>query len=187
MIDKKEQLNILHVGFVLFAITAISALILAVVNSFTAPIIEQNDKITQEKAMSSVLPGAVGFEKVDYEVKEGSCVREIYSAGDDGVAVKAEPNGYGGAITLMIGIDNEFKVTGVEVISQSETAGLGANCTKDEFKQQFIGKTENIQVVKNGAADNEIDAITSATITSKAVTKGVNEAIDIVKELRGGK
>lgn len=187
MLERNERLDIFHVGFVLFAITAVSALILAAVNSFTAPIIERNNKLTQENAMRAVLPGAVAFEKVDYDVNESSCVSEIYSAGDAGVAVKAEPNGYGGAITLMVGIDAEYKVTGVEVISQSETAGLGANCTKDEFKKQFIGKTENITVVKNGADDNEIDAITSATITSKAVTKGVNEAIATVKALRGGK
>ena len=88
---------------------------------------------------------------------------------------------------MIVGVDNDLKVTGVEIISQSETAGLGAKCTEDGFKAQFVGKTENIAVTKNGAKDNEIDAITSATITSKAVTKGVNDAISVVKEAKEGK
>lgn len=67
------------------------------------------------------------------------------------------------------------------ITSQSETAGLGANCTKDEFKDSFKGKSAEITVVKNGAKNNQIDALTSATITSKAVTRGVNAAIEAAK------
>lgn len=185
MIDKKETINIVRVGLILFAITALAALILASVNSFTAPIIAENNKRTQEAAMREVLPEAESFEKVEFEADSSSCVKEIYSAKDAGVAVKAAPNGYGGEISMIVGIDADYKVTGVEIISQSETAGLGANCTKDEFKKQFIGKTDNITVSKSGAKDNQIDAIASATITSKAVTKGVNESIATVRKLRG--
>lgn len=186
MIEKKDRLEILRVGLILFAITAISAFILAFVNSFTAPVIAENNKKAQDAAMKVVLPEGKNFEKVEFQPDENSIVNEIYSAGDAGVVVMASPRGYGGEISMAIGIDMEYKVTGIEVISQSETAGLGANCTKDSFKEQFIGKTGDIQVVKNGAKDNQIDAISSATITSKAVTKGVNEAIATVKSMRGG-
>ena len=186
MIEKKDRLEILRVGLILFAITAVSAFILAFVNSFTAPVIEENNKKAQEAAMKVVLPEGNSFEKVEFTPEENSIVSEMYSAGDAGVVVMASPRGYGGEISMAIGIDSEYKVTGVEIISQSETAGLGANCTKDSFKEQFIGKTGDIQVVKNGAKDNQNDAISSATITSKAVTKGVNEAIATVKSMRGG-
>lgn len=186
MLEKKEKIDVFKVGFILFAITAAAALILAVVNSFTAPVIALNDKKTQEEAMKKVLPSATEFQQVEFTPEENSAVTEIYSGGDAGVVVKASPNGYGGKISMIIGIDSEYKVTGVEIISQSETAGLGANCTREDFRSQFVGKTENIEVVKNNASENQIDAITSATITSKAVTKGVNESITQVKQMRGG-
>ncbi len=183
--DKKSIVKeVIKVATILFAITAVAAAILAGVNSVTAPVIAENDRKAQEIAMKQVLPEATIFEKMEYEVNENSTVTEIYSS-DAGYAVKVAPKGYGGAISMIVGVDNDLKVTGVEVISQSETAGLGAKCTNSEFKAQFVGKTENIVVTKNGAKENEVDAITSATITSKAVTKGVNDAINAAKEAKG--
>ncbi len=186
MSDRKEGIEILRVGVMLFAITAVAAAILAAVNNITAPVIAENDRIAEEKALIAVLPDAVGFEKVEFEPEEDSIVTGIFSGGDAGAVVKVSPNGYGGEISMVVGVDNEYRVTGIEIISQGETAGLGSNCTKDEFKEQFKGKTENIEVVKNGAKDNQVDAISSATITTRAVTKGVNEAISTVKSMRGG-
>ena len=182
-----EKTEILKVGFILFAITAVAALVLAVVNNFTAPVITENNKRAQEEALRLVLHDAPGFELVEFTPSEGSSVKEVYNAGGIGTVVKVSPAGYGGKIDMVVGIDNNLKVTGIEIISQSETAGLGSNCTNDSFKAKFIGKTENITVVKNGAKGNEIDAISSATVTSKAVTKGVNDAISAVKTMKGGK
>lgn len=186
MSNRKEGIEILRVGIMLFLITAVAAAILAGVNSLTAPIIAENDRLAEEKAFIAVLPMAAGFEKVEFKPEEKSIVTEIFSGGSAGVVVKVSPNGYGGEISMVVGVDNEYKVTGIEIISQGETAGLGSNCTKDEFKEQFKGKTENIEVVKNGAKNNQVDAISSATITTKAVTKGVNEAVSTVKAMRGG-
>ena len=186
MANKKDGIEIVRVGIILFAITAVAAAILAGVNRFTAPVIAENNKLAQEKAMKAVLPGATEFVKKEYSELTDSIVSGIYKGSDIGYVVNVNPNGYGGTISLVVGVDNECKVTGVEVISQSETAGLGSNCTKDDFKAQFVGKTENIEVVKNNASENQIDAISSATITSKAVTKGVNTAILAVKTLKGG-
>lgn len=181
-----EKKEIVKVGFILFAITAIAALILAVVNSFTAPVISVNNKRAQDEAMKKVLPDAASFEQADFEIIKGNSVTEIYIGEGAGVVVKATPSGYGGKIDMVVGIDDEFKVTGIEIISQAETAGLGSNCTKDSFKSQFVGKTDGIKVVKNNAKENEVDAITSATITSKAVAKGVNDAMFVAKSLKGG-
>ena len=182
--DKKSiAKEVIKVALILFAITAVAAAILAAVNNVTAPVIAENERKAQEIAMKVVLPEADGFEQMDYTVNENSAVTEVYTS-DAGFAVKVAPKGYGGAISMIVGVDNDLKVTGVEVISQSETAGLGAKCTDSEFKAQFVGKTENIKVTKNGAKENEIDAITSATITSKAVTKGVNDAIAVAKEVK---
>ena len=182
-----ERGEILKVGAILFIITAVAALILAVVNNFTAPVIAENNKRAEEAAMKLVLPGADSFDKIDFTADESSSVREIYQGGEAGAVVKVAPVGYNGNIDIVVGIDNDLKVTGIQIINQTETAGLGANCTKDIFKAQFVGKTENITVAKNGATGNEIDAISSATITSKAVTKGVNDALSAVKEMKGDK
>ncbi len=187
MLKIKDSFEILRVGVILFLITTLAALILAAVNSFTAPVIAANNKKAQDIAMKKVLPAASEFKAVEYTPEEGSVITGIYSGQEAGVVVKAAPKGYGGAISMIIGIDNGYKVTGVEIISQSETAGLGAKCIEESFRGQFVGKTENIEVVKNNASGNQVDAITSATITTKAVTKGVNEAVAQIKEMRGGK
>ncbi len=181
--QKKDVLSIFKTGLILFVITAVAAGILAVVNSFTAPIIEANEKTKREEAMKKVLPDAQFFEKIDYV--SDSTVTEVYSGGEAGYVVLTEPNGYGGAISIVVGVDMDGTVMGVDITSQSETAGLGANCTKDEFINQFVGKTAGITVSKNGAKDNQIDAISSATITSKAVTQGVNDALSAVEQIEG--
>ncbi len=186
MVKKNVITEIFKVAIILFSITAVAAAILASVNSVTAPVIAENDRKAQEIAMKAVLPEATMFDKIEYELNDSSSVTEVYLS-DVGYAVKAAPKGYGGAISMIVGVDNDLKVTGVEIISQSETAGLGAKCTDSSFKTQFVGKTENIVVSKNATKENEVDAITSATITSKAVTKGVNDAIEAAKEAKGDK
>lgn len=189
MRDEIDVRAIAKTGLILFLITGIAALILAVVNNVTKPIISENEIQKQELAMKKVMPEAEAFKEIDKKYEENDKVSQIYAAEKDGdvigYAVIAEPNGYGGAISMVVGVSKDGFVTGVDITSQSETAGLGANCTKDEFKNQFIGKSEGITVVKNNAEGNKIDAMTSATITSKAVTDGVNMAIDAVKEIEG--
>lgn len=184
MAKKREGFEILRVGIILFAITAVAALILAYVNSVTLPIISEQETLKMQDAMTEVLPDADEFEEIPIELTQESDLTKIFKA-DAGYVVFAAPKGYGGEITMAIGIDNEFKITGLSIISQSETAGLGAKCTEKAWQDQFIGKTENITVAKGGAKDNQIDAISSATITSKAVTRAVNEAITAAKILGG--
>ncbi len=193
MFKKSDILNIFSVALKLFLITAISACVLAIINNITAPIIEKNTTDKQELAMKSVNENAVRFEKADMSalalVDLQCAVSGVYNAVDAqdktiGYAVMVSTGGYGGEILLTVGIDTDLKVTGIDIISHSETPGLGAKCIKAEFKNQFIGKGADIQVVKSGAKDNQIDAITSATITSKAVTNGVNTAISAVKFIK---
>ena len=98
--------------------------------------------------------------------------------------------GYGGQIQLMVGISKEGKLAGIKILSQSETPGLGANATLPSFYEQYKEKpiSKDLEVVKSGTSeDNQIQALTGATITSKAVTTGVNEAIKFYQEnLEGG-
>lgn len=191
MLKKEDVLNIIKVGLILFVITAVSALVLAAVNSMTAPVIAENEAKKQSEAMRTVLPDAKEFSDENlFEGIENKVVSAVYEAKDEngetaGYAVMANPNGYGGAISMVVGINPDMSVSGIDIISQSETAGLGAKCVNDDFKSQFGGKTAGITVSKNGGGENSIDAISSATITSNAVTSGVNASIEAVTELIG--
>ncbi len=193
MLNKKEITDIFKIGFTLCAITAVSAFVLALVNDITAPVIAANVARKQTAAMQKVLPEATGFTETEQlDEKINTIVKSMYEANDEngntiGYAVMVSPYGYGGEISLAVGVDNDLKVTGVDVISQTETAGLGNKCTEDEFKNQYIGKTLGIDVVKKDPKENEIDAISSATVTSKAVTSGVNAAIEAAQIMKGDK
>lgn len=92
-------------------------------------------------------------------------------------------DGYGGSIKISVGVTNEGTITGLGYIEIAETPGLGMNATEPKFKDQFKGKTTDAFVVKKGgaSADNEIDAISGATITSEAVTNAVNAILYFAK------
>lgn len=179
MIKSKE---IIKVGFILFVITALSALLLAFANKITAPIIAENNRIKTEEAMRLVLPEAETFTKAGIDG-----VDEVYigNVGDNfvGVCVVSSANGYGGAVKVMTGISAEGEVTGIDILGHSETPGLGANAEKPEFKSQFAGKTTGIGVSRGKATGNEINAMSGATITSKAVTEAVNKALEAAQLL----
>ncbi len=164
---------------VLFAITAVCAFILAFVNENTFDIIAAR---TQEKlniSMKSVMPAADSFEETDFLAEEP--VSKLYLARTQdklaGYCVVSKPGGFGGAITLMVGVDLQGAVTKVLIVGMSETPGLGTKANNEDFISQYEGKTSGITV--NGK-DNGISAITGATVTSKAVTSGVNAALAAV-------
>lgn len=99
-----------------------------------------------------------------------------------GYVAVASSKGYGGDVQIMIGVDLELKITGIEILDQSETAGLGANCENRTWLSQFVGQSGTLAVSKDGG---DIDAITAATITSRAVTSAVNKALSQVTEIEG--
>ncbi len=158
--------------------------LLAYVNSITAPVISANDQKTFEASMSEVLPNGGSFteEKISFTPDEsGVELSSIYKAENGGyVATAVCHEGYGGDITVMVGIKDDMTVNKIKIMSLSETAGLGAKSDTPEFMNQYNGLKNGISVVKNNggsAADNTISAISGATITSKAVTKAVNCAL----------
>ena len=161
----------------LFLITTIVAGLLELVNYVTADTIAEQIAQKAENAMRQVLE-ADSYEPLD--VPEDSAVTAAYRAGDKGYVVRVAPNGFGGAIDMMVGVDVSGAVTGVAIVSQSETASLGANCTREDFRAQFTGKTGTLSVSKDGG---EIEALTGATVTSRAVTDGVNTALEFVQEV----
>ena len=168
---------VLRLTLTLFLITTIVAGLLGLVNYVTADTIAEQIAQKAENAMRQVLE-ADSYEPLD--VPEESAVTAAYRAGDKGYVVRVAPNGFGGVIDMMVGVDVSGAVTGVAIVSQSETASLGANCTREDFRAQFTGKTGTLSVSKDGG---EIEALTGATVTSRAVTEGVNTALEFVQEV----
>lgn len=187
----KENLKL---GAILLIVTAIAGLCLGQAYSITKGPIEQQAVIANNTAMKETLPEADSFEKDDVFIPSGSVISEVYRGYSSdkpvGYTIKATPKGYGGTIELMVGISDSGKISGIKIMSHSETPGLGANSTNPKFYGQFKGKPIDnpLNVVKTGASkDNEIDAITGATITSKGVASGVNEAVEFYTSvLKGG-
>ncbi len=170
---------ILRLTLTLLLITAVVAGLLAFVNELTAGRIDELTRQKAEQAMREVLP-AQDYTPLDAALPQG--VTEAYRAGDAGYVVRVAPNGFGGAIDLMVGVKADGTVNGVAVIAHSETASLGANCTREEFRAQYAGGTGPFAVGQDGGT---IEALTGATVTSRAVTDGVNAALDFVREVQG--
>lgn len=171
----------------LFLICTIVTALLAGTNAITAPMIEQLQIETENKTKAQVLSTATGFSEAKTASLDG--VDYTYYEGYDesknivGYVFTTSSKGYGGDIVTMVGVNGDGAVNGIDFLTISETAGLGMNADKDEFKSQFIGKSGEIGVNKNAPAENEIQALTGATITSKAVTNAVNIALALFEEV----
>ena len=172
---------VLRLALTLLAITAVVAAVLAGVNSITAPAIADLKAQKTQEAIELVLPG--GGEIVE-DFPATALVSKVY-ASDSGYAVEVTPGGFDNTITMMVGVDTEGKVLGISVISHTETAGLGAVAAAgtpagEAFRGGFVGKSGSVSVTKDGG---EINAITGATITSRAVCAGVNAALECVAQM----
>ena len=171
----------------LFLICAVVTLLLAVTNSVTAPKIIELQAETENKTKAEVLPAAKEFSESKTVSLNGTDYTYYEGYGDGktlaGYVFTTVSKGYGGDITVMVGVKADGTVEGIDFLSISETAGLGMNADTDKFKSQFKGKSGEIGVAKSSPADNEIQALTGATITSKAVAKAVNEALALYEEV----
>ena len=179
---KSTPLYILRLALTLLVITSVVAAALAGVNAVTAPKIAAITAQKTQDAIAAVLPG--GGEQLDSFTDETGLVQAVY-ASDTGYAIEVTPAGFDGQITMMVGISREGKVLGIDIISHTETAGLGAvaaakTSAGERFREQFAGADSALAVSKDGGT---IDAITSATITSRAVTAGVNAALACAAKL----
>ena len=172
--------HILRLSITLLLITAAIAGALAGVNAITEDRIAAINAEKTQKAISQVLTfegEAVLLENTPASVN-GVTVTAVYET-SAGYAVQVEPAGFGGGINMMVGVDFEGKVLGISVVSHTETAGLGAVAAAkteagNNFRGQFVGVDAECLVTKDGG---DIDAITGATITSRAVCVGVSAAV----------
>ena len=172
---------IARLAITLLLITAVVAAGLACVNAATSPEIEALNAQKTQNAVEAVLPG--GGESIAFTDDSG-IVSTIYK-GQAGYAVEVTPVGFNGTVTMMVGVDNAGQVLGISIVSHTETAGLGAEAAADNaagnaFRGQFAGMSGSVSVSKDGG---QVDALTGATITSRAVCTGVNAALNAVAKL----
>ena len=181
-------------ALILFIITLVAGVSLGFVYQVTKDPIAYQAELAQIKANQAVFPDAANFEDVeldeakaaevlsgaDYSKISINSVKKAVDGSGNGIGyvVQVTSGGYGDKIVFTVGISNDSQVNGISLISINETPGLGMNAEK-VLVPQFAGKpAAEFSVTKNAASsDSEISAISGATITSKAVTYGVNAAV----------
>ena len=190
---------LLKLAGILMVICAIVAALLGVVNDVTADKIKALQAEKLQQSLEVVFPGAE-FTKVDVtddlvtlaaSPNAESDLAAIYAASTGGYALEVKPTGFGGSIDMIVGIDADGNVTGISVISHTETAGIGTKVVADKPNKngdgvlsQFVGRgasSDNLFTVNSGS--NEVDAISGATVTTKAITRGVNAASLVAEQL----
>ncbi len=158
---------------VLLVICLVTSLLLGLANAVTAPAILANETAKREAAMAAVL-AADSYTPVEYTGSDSS-ISGVYQAGDLGYVVEVNCVGsFSGTLSIMVGVDASGAITGVEVVQNAETSGLGANVNKAAWREQFKGQTGKLAVTKDGGT---INAVTGATVTSRSVSNGVNSAM----------
>lgn len=203
---KKDSIT--KLGLILMLICLAATLALSYTYNRTRGKIEARAKEKQIQALKVVLPQAVRFS----ELEKGARI-DFYTAFDAadriiGYAFPGETKGYSSVIKVMVGVDREGRITGIEMTEQKETPGLGDKTTRSPvrrtlwealagkggredvrppFQTQFTGKLLKDLKVVVGPTDENIEAITGATISSKAVTKAVRESLELFLEQQGKK
>jgi len=164
----------------LVIIAAAAAVLLGYVYNITlAPIAAQRLKV-ETGALGVIFNTALDSSKA-MPVPDKSPIERAYQVYSGktmvGYAIFTSPIGYAGPVNMVVGIGADGVIRGVKVLDNAETPGLGANVESPAFTDQYIGKSSALKVTKAVPGDNEIQAVSSATITSNAVTKGVNDAL----------
>ena len=171
----------------LLGICAVVALLLGVVNSVTKPIIDEIQAEKTAAAMSQVLP-ADEYQKVETTYPNVTAMNKAVSGGEQiGYVVEVATNGFGGAMSMVVGVDMNGAVTGVSVTDNSETANIGTKVVNDQtVLDRFIGMSHADGEITVNSGTNRFDGVSGATVSSKGVTAGVNTALAAVAEQKGG-
>ncbi|MBU3128248.1 RnfABCDGE type electron transport complex subunit G [Clostridium tagluense] len=180
-----KEYSIFQIAINLTVACFISGAIIAGTYFITAPVAAKNAITMKNDAMKALVKDAETFKPLNGK-------KDWFTAEKNGkviaYVVPAESKGYGGAIKMLVSVTPQGKIIDFAILSSNETPGLGDNAGKDAFRSEFKGKkSEDLEVVKDKSKENNIQAMTGATISSKAVTKGIKEAVQQVTQLVGGK
>ncbi len=192
-ISKRKQNEYINLSATLFAITAIVAILLSMVNFITSNKIEMIKQEKLEQAMITVLPEATVFEDVIETVRtewnDKTALLGVQQAKNQegetiGFCIEVAPKGYSDVIDMMVGINQDGEVTNVSIISLADTPGIGTQIEEEMFQKQFVGKSGSLIAVKGSATDSaEVALISGASYSSGGFTEGVNAALRVYKLL----
>jgi electron transport complex protein RnfG len=177
--------DIIKIAFNLVVVYVTGGLVLALVYAATSPVIGRNAEIEKAAALRRILPEAEKIEKLgQWIAHETPC--EYYSAQKNsavcGYIVESYGRGYSSQIHLLIAVDTMMRIVRLEVLSQSETPGLGDAVESNWFKGQFNGKSIAQMNISKTPTETGIQAITGATISSRAVTEdAARNALDCIE------
>ena len=179
--------DILIPTIALLVICLVATTLLAGTNMITKEKIALNAVETEKASRMLVLPEGKEYGEVT-TLDSGItyCIGTNEAGEEVGYVFTTGAKGYGGTVSVMVGIGADGAITGIEILSHAETPGLGANAVKPEFKDRFIGKSGELTVDKNSNDGQNVQAITAATITSKAVVSAVNAVTAAYEEITGG-
>jgi len=180
---ERPKASILRITLNLVAASLVSGCVIAGVYRLAEPRILDNRRMMSEEAMRRLVPGAAEF------VPDGPNGRyEARSAsGLEGYIVPAEGRGYGGTIKMTAAVSPDGKLVGFEILSHNETPGLGDRAAEKPFRDQFSGRAKGqLEVTKTGEA-GKVEAISGATITSKAVAAALDKALGDLAASKGVK
>ena len=167
--------NILRFAFILFFVNLIAASVLAGTYNLTKFRIEEQERLAQEYALKQVMPEEIG-DRLELATKDGAVkywkVFKQDSAQVRGYVFIAKKYGYSSVIETMVGMKKDGTITGIRVLSQSETPGLGAKITEPDFIKQFVNRDINALELSK----NNIHAVTGATISSRALLGSVKSS-----------
>lgn len=177
----KKESTLTNMLIALMVITIVSGGVLGFIYGLTKPAIDKVEENKNIKAINEVLKTDVAIATTESVVIEDLTYNLAYDAEGNfiGAAVKTySKNGFGGKIELMVGMLADGVINKVSVLSQAETPGLGANMVNDKFKGQFDGKNPATFILKVKKDGGDVDAITAATISSRAVSEAIKRAAD---------
>ncbi len=160
----------------LAVIVTVSVSLLVAISNITSPIVESREAEEIKETLTGIFP-----EMSDYELMDEVYV--IYQDGEKaGYAFIASGSGYGGDIDILVGLDSNFNIKDISILSQTETPGLGSRITESSFTDQFKGLSANDIVLRQDGG--KIDAVTGATISSRGVVSAIGEKMaEIINSL----
>lgn len=176
--------DIVKLSLILLVITVVSAGALSVTNDVTKGVIQEKALAANIEYMKQIISDADDFKVVENPaVTSVDAVEEAYEAikggNTIGYVVKTKTSGYGGDVILLTGINSDGTLAGMRVASQNETPGLGAKIAEEGFTSQFVGKSAANEL----NLGTDLEAISGATVSSKAATAGVNAAIKLFEDV----
>lgn len=194
---REQRIDFIKLSLTLFAITAVVAALLALANYITEPIIAASAKERLNQSLNELMVDAVSFDEVEEyedEISFGATkvnVSAVYagknSAGETaGYCVRVVPMGYSDIIDMIVAINRDGAVSGVQILSISDTPGIGMKVQTDEsFFKSVYGLTDSVKIVKSTPSGaNELQVISGATVSSTAYINGVNAALEVAQKLK---